>query len=312
MFWMRSKASLVLAFLLAVAGLARAQGTAFAVAELAGASGLTLQALERAPLAPPLRYRVVVVPGSGCAGMDPIAERYFAGLLHAKVLVLHKPWASIGERSLPGNCPPEFVRQDALGHWLAHARTALTAWLERQPEAVPTWLVGISEGAELLPALAQELPQVAGLVLLSASGLDPQEAGALQAQRLGQDAAWQALARAQAGDAPDTEVLQGRSVRYWRDLWRWRIAEALVAGPWPLLQVWGSDDALVPQEAYRRFGARAQGRRAPLCAIALEGADHGLQTPQRDGVQWVWAQLERAARCAPSHPGCLPCAQGEP
>ena len=50
---------------------------------------------------------------------------------------------------------------------------------------LPQLLVGISEGAELLPALAPEVPQLAGLVLIGSSGLDPQETGALQARRLG-------------------------------------------------------------------------------------------------------------------------------
>ena len=54
-------------------------------------SGATLTALKRPALAPPARYRVVVIPGSGCTGWGPVAPRYFAGLLHAELLVLHKP-----------------------------------------------------------------------------------------------------------------------------------------------------------------------------------------------------------------------------
>ena len=70
------------------------------------------------------------------------------------------------------------------------ARAALRADAAQRagewPDAVmPQLLIGISEGAELLPALASEVPALAGLVLISASGLDPLEAGTLQAQRLG-------------------------------------------------------------------------------------------------------------------------------
>jgi len=69
----------------------------------------------------------------------------------------------------------------------ADAQTAVRAWQASLPggDVLPTVLVGISEGAELLPALSPEVPRLAGLVLLSASGLDPHEAAALQAKRLG-------------------------------------------------------------------------------------------------------------------------------
>ncbi|MBX9836463.1 MAG: hypothetical protein K2X65_09835, partial [Burkholderiaceae bacterium] len=44
-----------------------AVGGEFRVQRLPGAHGQTLLALRRAPRAAPLRYRVIVVPGSGCA-----------------------------------------------------------------------------------------------------------------------------------------------------------------------------------------------------------------------------------------------------
>ena len=320
----RSQASPVLAFLLGAALLAGcaqtpggspaddgAQGAgsvpAFHRLPLPGHGGVMLHALERAPRVPPLRYRVIVIPGSGCAGMGAWAERYFAGLLHAQVLVLHKPGVHPGDRTAPGQCPPSFVATDALAAWQAHAQSAVQAWFARAGETnlLPTVLVGISEGAELLPGLAPLVPHLAGLVLFSSSGLDPREAGALQAQRLGAQAPWAALERAQASGAPDDVVVQGRSLRYWRDLWHWPVAQPLMDGPWPLMQVWGGADELVPPQAYAQFQSRAQGRRAAFCARSLPGADHGLQSGQRDGVQQVWAWLEQWARqpgdglCAP-------------
>lgn len=303
------QASLVLAFLLAGCaqprGAAEPPGAGFEVRELPGHGETRLQALVRGPRAAPLRYRVIVLPGSGCAGMAPFAERYFAGLLHARVWVLHKPGVRPGDRTPPGDCPAAFVQQDALSAWQAHARAAVRALAREEGATVPTVLVGISEGAELLPALAPEVPRLAGLVLLSSSGLDPREAGQMQARRLGVQPAWEALGRAQAGTAPDATVLQGRSLRYWRDLWHWPLAQPLIDGPWPLLQVWGEADALVPPEAYRRFGERAGARAAPFCARGLPGAGHGLQAGTDDGVQRLWAWLEQWARdpaqglCAP-------------
>lgn len=297
---------------------ARASATApaptptFAVRPLPGAEGATLQAIARGERTPPLRYRVIVIPGSGCAGMGPIADRYFAGLLHAEVLVLHKPGVDPQARTAPADCAHGFVQQDRLTAWLAHARAALIADARQRERdgapALPQLLVGISEGAELLPALAPEVPRLAGLVALASSGLDPQEAGALQAERLGAQSDWEALSRLVAGPRPDSAVAQGRSLGYWRDLWSWPLTLPLVQSPWPLLQVWGGDDALVPPAAYERFAQLASVRTVPYCARRLDGANHGLQlgTEQStDGVQLVWAWIEQWARtpaaglCAP-------------
>lgn len=313
------KASPRLAFLLgvllALGGCAQLPGApespappGFRTLVLPGRDGATLQALERGARVAPLRYRVVVVPGSGCAGMGAFAGRYFAGLLHAQVLVLHKPGVDPHARTAPGDCASGFVQQDRLSAWLAHARAALQAdALRRQGEPpVPQLLVGISEGAELLPALAPEVPQLAGLVLIGASGLDPQQAGALQAERLGAQAAWAALGHIQASRWADSAVVQGRSLGYWRDLWSWPLALPLVRSPWPLLQVWGGDDALVPAAAYAHFAHLAARRTVPYCARRIGGADHGLQRPDgSDGVQQVWAWVEQWAR-APQAGLCGP------
>ena len=266
--------------------------------------GVSLTVLKRAALAAPARYRVVVVPGSGCSGWRPVAPRYFAGLLHAELLVLHKPGVDI-DASLSPDCSPEFVAQDSLSSWRDHAQAALQAHFS-QPRTsspntaqLPLLLVGISEGAELLPALAEQVPALAGVVMISAPGLDPREAGELQAWRRGRWLDWQALQDAQASGEPDEQLLAGRTLGYWRDFWRWSLAKPLLDAPWPLLRAWGDVDAFVAVAAYQRFGQQAQSRRAPFCDLRLLGADHGLQSAlagQRDGLQWLWAQLEAWAR----------------
>ncbi len=265
-------------------------------------AGVELIVLKRAALTPPTRYRVVVVPGSGCTGWLPVAPRYFAGLLHAELLVLHKPNVHIGA-GLAADCPADFVQNDRLSFWRNHARAALHSAnnIRFQPPGpkLPVLLVGISEGAELLPDLAPEVADLAGVVMISAPGLNPREAGELQAQRLGQWPAWQALAHAQASDASDDTGLEGRTLGYWRDFWDWQLEQPLLDAPWPLLRVWGDADGQVSATAYQRFKQSSQTRSAPFCDLRLPGADHGLQIKQpapRDGLQWLWARLEVWAR----------------
>ena len=326
------KASLVLAFFAcAVAGLAgcaapqspmlaeTAQGQGavrFVPLRLSVGEGPThaLWALQRGPLVPPLRYRVVVIPGSGCAGMGPLADRYFRGLLHAQVTVLHKPGVRPEDTTAPANCPPHFVQTDSLSPWAVNARAALEQIVSQQPASsggaspLPLLLVGISEGVELLPALAADAgPGLAGMVMISGSGLDPREAGRLRALRTGHLADWEALGRMQASTALDSTVHQGRSLRYWRDLWQWPVQQPLLNGSWPLLQVWGEGDELVPAAAYQAFAQMAQQRAAPYCTRSLPGADHGLQAPGSDGVQLIWQWVQQWGR-APGAGLCAPLA----
>ena len=266
----------------------------FALYPLPGATpDRPVLALVRAARVPPTRLRVIAVPGSGCTGFASFADRYFAGLLHAEVWVLHKPGVDLQAGAAPDTCPPGFVEADALGRWQADALAALRA-MPRANDALPTVLVGISEGAELLPVLATAVPGLRGLVLLGAPGLDPLESAELQMHRQGVERAWARLRLAAASSRADHELLEGRTLAYWRDLLRWPLAQPLIDSPWPLLQVFGTADALVPPQAYARFAARARGRRAPFCTWPFVGADHGLQGPAgRDGLQILWARLER-------------------
>lgn len=285
-----------------VAGQASLQSDGWVLKTLPGGrSDVVLQVFERSAVALPARYLVVVVPGSGCTGWGPVATRYFAGLLHAELLLLHKPGVNV-DAGLAAACAPDFIQNDTLSAWRDHARAALRAYFSgRHPPqsnhpSLPVLLLGISEGAELLPDLAAEFPYLAGMVMVSAPGLDPLETGQLQAQRLGEWPAWQALANLQSSDASDGTVHQGRTLAYWRDFWRWKLTQPLLDAPWPLLRVWGGADALVPELAYQRFTDQSHSRLAAACQIRLPDADHGLQSSQLDGVQWLWARIEVWAR----------------
>lgn len=268
--------------------------------------GNHLSLLQRAPRSAPLRFRVFVIPGSGCTGFAPFADRYFAGLLHAQVQVLHKPGVDLQAGPAPQHCAKGFIEADSLSAWRDDALAALGFLFgsdgtspdeSEKHQLLPTILVGISEGGELLPSLAAVVPGVVGLVLLSSSGLDPSEAAYLQAKRLGELDAWHRLVDAAASPLPDTLMTEGRTLRYWRDLRRWALEWPLMESSVPLLQVWGDSDELVPVAAYASFARRARSRQAPFCSWRFPGADHGLHgTDGADGLQRVWARLEAWGR----------------
>lgn len=258
---------------------------------------VALTALRRGPLVKPVRYRLWVVPGSGCLGWVPLVQRYFAGLLHAELVVLHKPGVDPFS-GFVAECPPEFVSRDSLDTWRDAAVSAMRE-LQRSDDfnhELPQLLLGISEGAELIPDVASALSRLDGVVMLSAPGLDPLELGELQAQRLGRSGAWRQLQAAQASTLDHSTVIEGRTLTYWRVFWGWVLAERLLRAPWPLLRVWGDADEHIPAIAYQRFAESAYLRTAPFCDIRLAGANHSLQSDERDGLQWLWAQLERWGR----------------
>jgi alpha-beta hydrolase superfamily lysophospholipase len=274
-------------------------------------AGRNLILLQRPALAMPTRFKVIVIPGSGCTGFAPFAERYFAGLLHAQVMVLHKPGVDLYAGTDPHQCPKGFVAADSLSDWRDDARNALTVLAGNARSSstdehdlnLPTILVGISEGGELLPSIASAVPNLVGLVLLSSTGLDPREVGAMQADRLGEQRAWERLTEATDSQLPDTLVIEGRTLRYWRDLMKWRLEQPLIDATLPLLQVWGDADELVPPGAFVRFAKKAQARMTSFCSWRMPRANHRLwRSNGNDGIQQVWARLGEWGR-----QGKMPC-----
>ena len=242
-------------------------------------------------------YRLVVVPGSGCAGMGPLAQRYFEGLQAAEIWIIHKPFTRPWVATHPDQCGDEFVQYDSLLRWQTDALAALqTLSVQRPP--LPLLLMGISEGAEILPALAaQSADGLLGLVLVSASGLDPVRAFQLQLQKMGRAEVWPELRAKVHSALPNELVVHGRSLRYWRDLWGWPMTDPLLNIKKPVLQVWGDADELLPASAYQTFFALIRGGTMALCSWHWRGANHALRTPEGIQVQQqLWPVLDRWAR----------------
>ena len=270
----------------------------------------------RDALAGPSRYRVVVVPGSGCESLVSSMDRMFRNLVHAQVWLLQKPNLSPAGTSGP-DCNADFVRADDLAAWRLGAVTLLGSATAQSGLDLPWVLVGMSEGAELLPHLAPALPRLVLLVMLGNAGLDPVRTGALQAQRLGLDNAWQQLmGQTRHWQLSDDRVLHGRSARYWHVLQTWPLLAPLLSDGRPLLQVRGGHDALIPATAYAEFADHARLRRGGHCAVVFAQADHELRegidnpdnpaTPAIDRLQSVWRWIDTAAQLEP--PQTINCA----
>ncbi|GCL61127.1 alpha/beta hydrolase [Pseudaquabacterium pictum] len=255
--------------------------------------------LVRPALRAPARWRVLIVPGSGCASLAPSADRLARGLRQAQVVLLQKP-----ALSPPGQpCSRAHLQADNLADWQQRALRLAAQGLASTDAQLPLVLVGLSEGAELLPGLAAARAAVAALVLVGHAGLDPAEAGALQAARQGQSAAWWTLMAETRGARDDDALLQGRHWRYWQVLQRWPLQAPLLADARPLLRAWGGADALMPATAYQRFADLARRRPAPFCDIRFPRTDHELREPGADRLQQLWRWLDQTAAAMATQPG---------
>ncbi len=221
--------------------------------------------------------RVYVVPGSGCTGMAPILPGYFDGLATSEIVVLHKRHVQADDWPRPTPCRAGFIQDDELPAW-ARAWQEFLAW-DLQNRPIPhqrVMLLGISEGAELIPSLMTAWPDVGMAVLLGSTGLDPWEALLLQLVRE-QDMAFADLLQQQldAPDASSTALIGGRSLNYWRTLRQWPVAALIGRSHVPTLVLMGAADQAQAPAGLARFEDRHH--RAMLCTRLIAGADHGLR-----------------------------------
>lgn len=243
--------------------------------------------LSRPALSDRATWRLLIVPGSGCHDLAPSFPRMFAAAPGAHVLLLQKPHLGGTE------CGLSFLEWDRLSRWRDQAIVLSRQALKSTDADLPLVLAGLSEGAELLPSLADAFSESKLLLMVGNAGLDPSITGALQAARNGVYDRWQQINA--AVELADTEhrLIEGRSAGYWRDLRDWRLSGPLMHEPRPLLHVWGGQDRLVPQQAYQRFASQARvGRSGFYCAMRFVSADHELREPEADRLQALWRALD--------------------
>jgi len=237
--------------------------------------------------------------------MGRIAQRYFAGLFHAEVIVLHKHGVAPGDVTNTSDCSDAFIRSDSLSTWRGDLIESLeAAQATAFSDNLPQWLVGISEGGEIAPYVAEHIRNLQGVVLIGSAGLDPPVVAEMRLNSHSSRERWADLMNQAASSLPEDTIVEGRSLTYWRDFLSWRTETLLHTSSWPLLQAWGTDDEDVPGAAYVAFSQKQDGRPSPYCALEIDGANHNLQTPdRRDGIQQVWSILEAWMR-----EGATPCA----
>lgn len=236
---------------------------------------------DHTPSLPEQIERVYVIPGSGCAGLARWLPDFFKGLRAQQVVVLHKPHVRAEDWPAPKPCPPAFVAQDDLRPWSQAWRAFLAQDLQQRPvQAHRVVIIGISEGAELLPAVLPQGFSPGLLVLLGSSGLDPWHALQLQSERQADTAFIGELDALLEAREPDEEKdraerFGGRSLAYWRTLRHWPVARPLQDSHVRVLVLMGTEDERQPPQALQLF--RDKHLRTGLCTRLVEGADHGLR-----------------------------------
>lgn len=229
------------------------------------------------------RFLVAVIGGSDCRSMAGWLPAYLDGLDgkagETRVVFLQKrfvPHAASGA----GACSEAFTRHDHASRWIEDHASVIRHLREQAPGRRLV-LLGISEGAEVVPLLARRLGGVAGVALLASGAMDPLEAYRLQAARFGLPTA--AITDAAAGrhrppdpDAP-VESLGGRSWRYWSEIGSLAPTENLLALGVPVIAAMGTGDDQVPPESLDRLRERfARVDPGRLLTLAFPRAGHDL------------------------------------
>ncbi len=241
-----------------------------------------------------------VISGSDCISMGPFLPQYFTGFGEeagsSRILILHKRHILANSDVRP--CRNAFVRDDHLLRWQqdqAEFMASQLAALEQagtRPKRII--LLGISEGAELVPLLAQQFP-VTHVVLLSHSGLNAMDAyRALAARYPHMQQGWQQLqtALAQVPEDPDGDWIHGRSWRYWAEIAALRQSDNLLGLNIPVFLAIGEADPVIITTAVDELQHRFDANGKHIHISRFPAADHGLRAGNKDYLPDLMHQVD--------------------
>jgi pimeloyl-ACP methyl ester carboxylesterase len=275
---------------------------------------------------------VFFISGSGCTSLQYFLPRYFDGLEGEsgpiRIFMLQKRFIGARTWGRTLGCSVDFTLADHPSQWLADQAAFITAQLNaaRAQHRAPGRVViaGVSEGAEIVPLLAQRIPRTTHVVLIGNGGMPPMQAYRLQLARHGLQvpaalAALPALAISSAGpvvstpafdpDPSDANIIAGHTRRYWAELAGLDPAGALAKLPIPVWVAMGENDDAVPIASAKYLAQEfARQGRANLVLKIYPGAGHALDTNSQANTANFWFEFDRSMaesvslRC---RPGCL-------
>lgn len=247
---------------------------------------------------------VFVIGGSDCTSMQYFLPQYFRGLEGEsgplRIFILQKRFIEERTWGRALGCSRDFVRADYPSRWISDQGEFIRAQLDlaRRRRAAPQRIVvaGISEGGDIVPVLAREIPGVTHAVIIANGGMNPLDAYRLQAERHGFAAALAGLSALDHPPAdPDapTHTIGGRSWRYWAQLRDMRHTENLLALSIPIWMAMGDADQAVPVASalYLRDQFALHGK-ANLTLTVYPGADHSLQVRKYLFLTDFWRALD--------------------
>lgn len=252
----------------------------------------------------PIETYLFVIGGSDCSSMSYFLPQYFRGLEGEsgglRIFVLQKRFIERRTWGRFSGCSDEFIRTDYPERWIADQTEFIKMQLAGgDPARVSRRIVvmGISEGGDIIPVLAQRIKGVTHAVILSNGGMDPLDAYRLQAKKHGFSdslAALELLTQTPPSD-PDAKVhrINGRTWRYWSQLRDLKHTENLLALQIPILMAMGEVDQAVPIESawYLRDQFARHGK-SNLTLLTYPDANHALQTDDRSRLPDFFHQMD--------------------